>query len=117
MGVGSGGVVGVAVDEGVCVATEVAVGLGMAVGAGVTMDVAVGTTVAVALTVGAIGVEVGKADCEGLCMQPRASASKSAAIATTPDPFEYLNNSRRCYPHPPTTPSRAPATPTPRSSP
>ncbi len=73
----------------------------MAVGAGVTMDVAVGTTVAVALAVGAVGVEVGKADCEGLCMQPRASASKSAAIATTPDPFEYLNNSRRCYPRPP----------------
>ncbi len=113
MGVGSGGVVGVAVDDGVCVATEVAVGLGMAVGAGVTMDVAVGTTVAVALAVGAVGVEVGKADCEGLCMQPRASASKSAAIATTPNPFEYLNNSRRC----PTTPSRAPSTPTPRSSP
>ena len=81
------------------------------------MDVAVGTAVAVARTIGAIGVEVGKADCEGLCIQPKASASKSATSATTPDPFKYLNGSRRCYPHPPATPSRAPATPTPLSSP
>ena len=64
------------------------------------MGAEVAVAVAVAPIDGVVGVEVGKADSDGLCVHANARTTNAAAVASTPDFFAYLLNSGRCYPHP-----------------
>ena len=86
---------GIAVGDGIAVAVGAGVGTGVDRGmdVGLGSDVVVGTALAVARMEDVVGWWVGKSGWDGLCAQPKASASRSATNARHPDLFACFFNS------------------------